>query len=124
VLQPRLLATDYPFVVPVDKNIVVQVTATDVLHAFAMPAMGLKIDAVPGRLNETWFRPNRTGVFYGQCSELCGRNHAYMPIEMHVVTEEQYTAWLAAAREDIDAGLELLASFRAGSASSAEVATR
>ncbi len=112
VNQPRLLATDYPVVVPVGKVVRVQVTAGDVIHAFALPAMGVKIDAMPGRLNETWFRAERPGVFYGQCSELCGLNHAFMPIEVRVVTDEQYAAWVEAAKEDIDAGVELLASFR------------
>jgi cytochrome c oxidase subunit 2 len=89
----------------------VQVTAADVIHAFAMPAMGVKVDAMPGRLNETWFKADRTGVFYGQCSELCGLNHAFMPIELHVVSDEQYQAWLTAAKDDIDAAKKLLAGF-------------
>ena len=71
------------------------VTATDVIHAFALPAFGLKTDAVPGRVNETWFRADRTGVFYGQCSELCGVDHAFMPIQINVVTEAEFAAWVA-----------------------------
>jgi cytochrome c oxidase subunit 2 len=114
--QPRLLAADYPLVVPVGKVIRVQVTAADVIHAFAMPMMGVKVDAMPGRLNETWFRADRTGVFYGQCSELCGLNHAFMPIELHVVTDEQYQAWLTAAQGDLDAATKLLAGYRAANA--------
>lgn len=122
--QLRLLATDYPLVVPVDSVVHLQVTASDVIHAFAMPAMGVKVDAIPGRLNDAWFRATKTGVFHGQCSELCGLNHAFMPIEMHVVTAEQYTAWLDAAKSDLDAGRALLASFRDGSVPSTEVAAR
>lgn len=111
---PRLLATDYDVVVPVDTTVRVQVTAADVLHAFAMPAFGVKIDAVPGRLNETWFRARETGVYYGQCSELCGVNHAFMPITVRVVSREQFDAWAQAAQDDIDtANTQLLASIAA-----------
>lgn len=105
---PRLLAVDYDMVVPVDKTVRVQVTAADVLHSFAMPAFGVKVDAVPGRLNETWFRARTTGVYYGQCSELCGKDHAYMPIAVRVVTQEQYDAWVEAAKDDIDEANEQL----------------
>ncbi len=91
--QPRLLATDAPVVVPVDKVIKVQVTSDDVIHAWAMPAFGVKVDAVPGRLNEIWFIAEHTGTYYGQCSELCGTNHAFMPIEVKVVSQEEYEAW-------------------------------
>ena len=89
------LAADEPIVVPVGKTVRVLVTATDVIHAFALPAFGLKTDAVPGRINETWFRADRTGVFYGQCSELCGVDHAFMPIQINVVTEAEFAAWVA-----------------------------
>ena len=106
---PRLLAVDYDMVVPVDTTIRLQVTAADVLHAFAMPAFGVKMDAVPGRLNETWFRADREGIYYGQCSELCGTDHAFMPIAIRVVSQEQFDAWAAAAVEDIDQASELLA---------------
>ncbi|WP_421730515.1 cytochrome c oxidase subunit II [Brevundimonas sp.] len=92
---PYRLAADEPIVVPVGKTVRVLVTASDVIHAFALPAFGLKTDAVPGRVNETWFRADRTGVFYGQCSELCGVDHAFMPIEIHVVTEAQFATWVA-----------------------------
>ncbi len=106
---PRLLATDYNLVVPVDTTVRVQVTAADVIHAFAVPAFGIKIDAVPFRLNETWFRADNTGMFYGQCSELCGRDHAFMPIAVQVVTKEQYAAWAEAAKSDVDDANTLLA---------------
>ncbi len=98
--QPRLLATDNPVIVPVDTNVRVIVTAADVLHAFSMPAFGIKIDAVPGRLNETWFRATQTGTFYGQCSELCGERHAFMPIEIHVVSKPRFRSWLRRAKNE------------------------
>lgn len=91
---PFRLAADEPIVVPVGKVVRVLVTGSDVIHAFALPAFGLKTDAVPGRVNETWFRAERTGIFYGQCSELCGVDHAFMPIEIHVVTEAEFAAWV------------------------------
>ena len=89
------LAADEPIVVPVGKTVRVLVTATDVIHAFALPAFGLKTDAIPGRVNETWFRADRVGTFYGQCSELCGVDHAFMPIQINVVTEAEFAAWVA-----------------------------
>ncbi len=98
--QPRLLATDTAMVVPVDTTVRVVVTAADVLHAFAMPAFGLKIDAVPGRLNETWFRAEKTGTFYGQCSELCGIRHAFMPIRIEVVSKAEFAAWVEEAEAE------------------------
>ena len=98
--QPRLLATDTAMVVPVDTTVRVVVTAADVLHAFAMPAFGLKIDAVPGRLNETWFKAEKTGTFYGQCSELCGIRHAFMPIRIEVVSKEEFAAWVKEAEAE------------------------
>ena len=91
---PYRLAADEPIVVPVGKVVRVLVTGADVIHAFALPAFGLKTDAVPGRVNETWFRAERTGVFYGQCSELCGVDHAFMPIQINVVTEAEFAAWV------------------------------
>jgi cytochrome c oxidase subunit 2 len=96
---PRLLAVDNEAVVPVGKIVRVQVTAADVIHKFAMPAFGLKIDAIPGRLNETWFKADKEGIFYGQCSFICGQNHAYMPIAIRVVSQERYQAWLADAQK-------------------------
>lgn len=100
---PRLLAVDNELVVPVNKTVRMLVTAapTDVIHAFAMPAFGVKIDAVPGRLNETWFKPEKEGLYYGQCSELCGKDHAFMPIAIRVVSEEQYKTWYTAAASDL-----------------------
>lgn len=96
---PRLLAVDNEAVVPVGKIVRVQVTAADVIHKFTVPAFGVKIDAIPGRLNETWFRADREGIFYGQCSFICGQNHAYMPIAFRVVSQERYAAWLAEAKQ-------------------------
>ena len=96
---PRLLGVDNPIVVPVNKVIRVQVIGSDVIHAFAVPSFGIKIDAIPGRLNETWFKATREGVFYGQCSELCGKDHAFMPIEVRVVSEQAYSTWLADAKK-------------------------
>lgn len=94
--EPRLLAVKEGgrVVVPVNKVVRVIVTSSDVIHAWAMPAFGVKIDAVPGRLNETWFKANREGVFYGQCSELCGSRHAYMPIAVEVVSQEKFDEWV------------------------------
>lgn len=96
---PRLLAVDNEAVVPVGKIVRLQVTAADVIHKFALPSFGLKIDAIPGRLNETWFKADREGVYYGQCSFICGQNHAYMPIAIRVVSEAKYQAWLAEAKK-------------------------
>jgi len=96
--KPRLLGTDNPIYVPVNKVIEVETVGADVIHSWAMPQMGVKMDAVPGRINHTWFKPTQTGVFYGQCSELCGARHAYMPIELHVVSEAEYKAWLAESK--------------------------
>ena len=96
--QPRLLAVDNELVVPVDTTVRLQITAdpTGVIHAFAVPSFGIKIDAVPGRLNETWFNARETGVYYGQCSELCGQDHAFMPIAIRVVEQEEFAAWIGA----------------------------
>jgi cytochrome c oxidase subunit 2 len=96
---PRLLAVDNEVIVPVNKTVAVQVTAGDVLHAFAVPSFAVKIDAVPGRLNQTWFKATKEGVFYGQCSELCGKDHAFMPLAIRVVSQEKYDAWLADAKK-------------------------
>jgi cytochrome c oxidase, subunit II len=111
---PRLLAVDNEVVVPVGKTVRVLVTAADVLHAFALPAFGVKIDAVPGRINETWFRAEREGLYYGQCSELCGKDHAFMPIAIRVVSQDKFDAWLAAAATDLgSANRNLLAAIEA-----------
>ena len=99
--EPRLLAVDNEMVVPVDKVVRLQITSADVIHSYAMPAMGVKMDAVPGRLNETWFKAEREGIYYGQCSELCGKDHAFMPLAVRVVSQAQYDAWLAAAADDV-----------------------
>ena len=97
--QPRLLTADNAMVVPVNKVVRVQTTGADVIHSWAVPSFGVKIDAIPGRLNETWFKAERTGTYYGQCSQLCGRDHAFMPIEVHVVSDQEYAAWLADAKK-------------------------
>ncbi len=97
--QVRLLSTDNPVVLPIDTNIQVLVTAADVLHAWAVPAFGVKTDAVPGRINETWVRITKPGVYYGQCSEICGKDHGFMPIEVHAVTKEEFQEWLETAKE-------------------------
>jgi len=93
--RPYMLAATNPMVVPVGQVVKVEITGEDVIHSFSVPAFGVKMDAVPGRLNETWFKATRTGVFYGQCSQLCGANHSFMPIEVDVVTLPQFQAWVA-----------------------------
>jgi len=99
--EPRLLAVDNDIVVPVNKVVRVQVTAdaVGVIHSFAVPSFGIKIDAVPGRLNETWFKATREGMYYGQCSELCGKDHSYMPIAVRVENDREYAAWLEQAKK-------------------------
>lgn len=99
-LNARLLDTDYRMVVPVDTTIRVQLTASDVIHAWTVPAFGVKLDAVPGRLNETWFRVDEVGTYYGQCSELCGKDHAYMPIAVEVVSKEDFAVWVERAKAE------------------------
>jgi cytochrome c oxidase subunit 2 len=111
---PRLLAVDNEVVVPIDTTIRVLVTAADVLHAFAMPAFGVKTDAVPGRINEIWFNAQEEGIFYGQCSELCGKDHAFMPIAIRVVSQDQYQTWRAEAQASLqDANDALMAAIEA-----------
>jgi len=97
--QPRLLAVDNEMVVPVNKTVRVITTGSDVIHSFAVPSFGIKIDAIPGRINETWFTATREGVYYGQCSELCGKDHAFMPIAVHVVSEQAFSAWVEEANK-------------------------
>src|SRR3954464_15353160 len=97
--QPRLLGVDNEMVVPVNKVIRVQTTGADVIHAFAVPAFGVKIDSIPGRLNETWFKATKVGLYYGQCSELCGKDHAFMPIAVRVVTDQEFASWVEAAKK-------------------------
>ena len=102
-LQPgqlRHLETDTEVVMPVDTNVRLLITADDVIHSWAIPAFAVKLDAVPGRVNETWTRIEREGVYYGQCSELCGVRHGYMPIKVRAVSKEAFTAWVAKAREE------------------------
>jgi len=96
--QPRLLATDENLVLPVGKKIRVLLTSSDVLHAFAMPSLGAKLDAVPGRTNETWFQIDEPGMYYGQCSELCGAGHAFMPLAIEAVSEAEFNAWVSKAQ--------------------------
>ena len=97
--QPRLLAVNNEMVVPVNKVVRVQTIGADVIHSFAIPSFGVRIDAIPGRLNETWFKATREGIYYGQCSELCGRDHAFMPIEVRVVSEQAFKEWVDAANQ-------------------------
>jgi cytochrome c oxidase subunit 2 len=97
--QPRLLSVDNEIVVPVNKVVRVQVTGAEVIHAFAVPSFGVKIDAIPGRLNETWFRVTKEGIYYGQCSELCGKDHAFMPIAVRAVSEQAFTTWVEEAKK-------------------------
>jgi cytochrome c oxidase subunit 2 len=97
--QPRLLGVDNEMVVPVNKVVRVQTIGNEVIHAFAVPSFGIKIDAIPGRLNETWFRATREGIYYGQCSELCGKDHAYMPIAVRVVSEQAFATWVDEAKK-------------------------
>ena len=109
--QPRLLAVDNPIVVPVDTTVRVLTTATDVIHAFALPSAGMKIDAVPGRINETWMRITEIGTYYGMCSELCGQYHGFMPIQVNVVSKEEFQAWAAQQQAELggDGGRKLAA---------------
>ena len=122
-VYPRLLAVDNEIVVPVNTMVRVLVTATDVIHAFAMPAFGVKTDAVPGRINEIWFKANKEGLYYGQCSELCGKDHAYMPIAIRVVSDAQYKTWLAAAKTDLPGANKALMAAIDGAARSPSPAT-
>ncbi len=101
--QKRLLSTDNVVVLPVDTNIQILVTAGDVLHSWAVPALGIKLDAVPGRLNETWVRINKPGVYYGQCSELCGKDHSYMPVEIRAISKKEFEKWVKKAKVEFSA---------------------
>ena len=118
--QPRLLTVDNEMVVPVNKIVHVLVTGADVIHSFTVPSFGIKIDAVPGRINETWFKATKEGMFYGQCSELCGKDHSFMPIAVRVVNESDFTAWVDEAKKKF-AGVESRAAehLRGGRRSSA-----
>ena len=97
--MPRLLGVDNEMVVPINKVVRIQTTGADVIHSFAMPAFGIKIDSVPGRLNETWFKATKLGMFYGQCSELCGKDHAFMPIAIRVVNDPEFATWVEGAKK-------------------------
>jgi cytochrome c oxidase subunit 2 len=97
--QPRLLGVDNEMVVPINKVVRIQTTGADVIHSFAIPAFGIKIDSIPGRLNETWFKATKLGMFYGQCSELCGKDHAFMPIAIRVVNDQEFAAWVETAKK-------------------------
>src|SRR5260370_31573167 len=96
---PRLLGADHAIVVLVNKVVRVLTTGADVIHSFAVPAFGIKIDAIPGRLNETWFKAAKIGTYYGQCSELCGKDHAFMPIAVRVVNDQEFAAWVETAKK-------------------------
>jgi cytochrome c oxidase subunit 2 len=102
--QPRLLTVDNEMVVPVNKVVRILTIGADVIHSFAVPSFGIKIDAIPGRVNETWFKAEREGMYYGQCSQLCGRDHAFMPISVRVVSDTEYTAWLDQAKKKYATG--------------------
>ncbi len=102
--QPRLLTVDNELVVPVNKIVHVLVTGADVIHSFAVPSFGIKIDAIPGRINDTWFKATSEGLFHGQCSELCGKDHAFMPITVRVVNDAEFAKWVEAEKKN--AGLE------------------
>jgi len=97
--QPRLLTADNEMVVPVNKIVHVLVTGADVIHSFTVPSFGIRMDAVPGRMNETWFKATIEGMFYGQCSELCGKDHSFMPIAVRVVKDSEFTAWVGEAKK-------------------------
>ncbi|MEM6535751.1 MAG: cytochrome c oxidase subunit II [Pseudomonadota bacterium] len=110
--SPRTLAVDYPMVIPENRYIRYQTAASDVIHSWTVPAFGVKTDAVPGRLNEGWFLVEKTGIYYGQCSELCGKNHAFMPIEVRVVPEELYADWLETMKSgDWDGATQLVQNY-------------
>ncbi|MBS0273444.1 MAG: cytochrome c oxidase subunit II [Proteobacteria bacterium] len=104
--EPRLLGVDNAIWVPVNKVVEVETTGADVIHSWAMPQFGVKMDAVPGRINHTWFKATKIGTYYGECSELCGARHAFMPIEVHVVSDTDYAAWLAGAKKKFSASLD------------------
>ena len=97
--EPRLLGVDRPVTVPVNKVVEIDTTGADVIHSWAVPAFGVKMDAIPGRINRTWFKATKIGTYYGECSELCGANHAFMPIEVKVVGQAEYEAWLKMAKK-------------------------
>jgi len=97
--QPRLITADHPMVVPIDKVIEIDVTSQDVIHSYSVPSFGVKIDAIPGRLNKYWFKAEREGIYYGQCSNICGIDHAFMPINVRVLSQSDYDAWIVDAKK-------------------------
>jgi cytochrome c oxidase subunit II len=101
--QPRLLAVNNEMVVPVNQVVHVLVTGADVIHSFNVPAFGIRIDAIPGRINDTWFKATKEGIFYGECSELCGKDHSFMPIAVRVVSQDDFNAWLVKAKQQFAA---------------------
>jgi cytochrome c oxidase subunit 2 len=111
-----LLATDTQVVVPVNKVVVMQVTGADVIHSWTIPAFGVKQDAVPGRIGQLWFKAEKEGIYFGQCSELCGKDHAYMPITVKVVSQDEYEQWLQEAKEEYAAAPALDAEYQIASA--------
>jgi len=119
--QPRLLTADTEMVVPVNRTVHVITTGADVIHSFAVPSFGIKIDSIPGRINETWFKATREGVYHGQCSELCGRNHAFMPIVVRVLSEQAFAAWVEEAKKKYAAKEAAPINLAAGNAFSAVI---
>ncbi|MCC5995679.1 MAG: cytochrome c oxidase subunit II [Oceanicaulis sp.] len=119
----RNLTTDVPVVVPVNAVVRVQVTASDVIHSWAVPSFGVKMDGIPGRLNETWFQATQEGIYFGQCSEICGLRHAFMPIEVHVVPQEIFDAWAEASQEDPYDAPQVLAAYYDSLRSDAQLAS-
>jgi cytochrome c oxidase subunit 2 len=101
--EPRLLAVDHPMVVPVNKTVKVLVTGADVIHSFNVPSFGIRIDAIPGRMNDTWFKATKMGMFYGECSELCGKGHSFMPVAVQVVSDSDFAKWVAQAKKEFSA---------------------
>ena len=121
---PRLLAVDNEMVVPAGQVVRLLITSGDVIHSWTVPSFGVKMDAVPGRINEAWFKVDKPGIYYGQCSELCGQNHAFMPIAVRAVTEDQYKTWVAAAAKDVGAANKALMTAIATKNSTADAAGR
>eukprot|EP01037_Dinobryon_pediforme_P009606 gene9606-9683_t len=119
--QPRLLTVDNEAVVPVNKVVRIQITAADVIHSFTIASFGIRMDAVPGRLNETWFKAEREGIYYGQCSKLCGKDHAFMPIAVRVVSEAKYAEWLADAKKKFAANGQVPLNFAENVALTAQI---
>ncbi|PIM95830.1 cytochrome c oxidase subunit II [Candidatus Hodgkinia cicadicola] len=107
-LYPELLATDYELVVPTRRVVRILITSDDVIHGFAVPSFGLKIDAIPGKLNDAWIKVSTPGIYYGQCSEFCGKDHAFMPIAVRAVSQERFNNWLKVAKSDLDKAFRIM----------------